>query len=270
MVRTPAKLSIDDRLARAKARTDRLVGHTASLFLMQAANATVIYSPALAEQIPTSFAAHAFNQFQRSMHLFELVRLTALWDRYGDDRESIPTIVDLIDHKVILAKVVDAERSHYLNHPEPRDLTPSEDPAYVAMKAAWWEEYQIKWAEEAGNRAQDRLKFAIERTREIAASDRLKALIEVRNQIAHNLDFQPGTNTPTEPGRTLKYGDEKSLLEDTVLIADALHLALNGTSFMWDDSREQAQRWADELWKNCKFEIPKSGRRGSSPPAGQR
>ena len=57
---------------------------------MHELNAVVIYSQKLSEQIPRSYAAHAFNQFQRSMHLFELVRLCAMWDGPGDDRESIP------------------------------------------------------------------------------------------------------------------------------------------------------------------------------------
>jgi hypothetical protein len=58
-----------ERLALAKARADKLVHHIASLFLMHESNAVVIYSQKLSEQIPRSYAAHAFNQFQRSMHL---------------------------------------------------------------------------------------------------------------------------------------------------------------------------------------------------------
>jgi bifunctional non-homologous end joining protein LigD len=37
-------------------------------------------APLLSSQIPQSFAANAFNVFQRSMHQFEIVRLCVLWD----------------------------------------------------------------------------------------------------------------------------------------------------------------------------------------------
>jgi hypothetical protein len=80
----------DERIAQARTRAQKLVDHIATLFLMHEANAVVIYSQTLADQIPRSCAAHAFNQFQRSMHLFEIVRLCALWDPPGSDRESIP------------------------------------------------------------------------------------------------------------------------------------------------------------------------------------
>jgi hypothetical protein len=42
---------------------------------MHEPNTLVIYSPEMSAQIPHSFAAPAFNQFQRSMHLFEIIRL---------------------------------------------------------------------------------------------------------------------------------------------------------------------------------------------------
>jgi hypothetical protein len=42
----------------------------------------VLYSDTLSSQIPTSFAANAFNVFQRGMHQFEIVRLCALWDSW--------------------------------------------------------------------------------------------------------------------------------------------------------------------------------------------
>jgi hypothetical protein len=69
------KLSADERIRHAKDRADKLVGHTATLFLMREAKALGVYSPKLARKIPRSHAAHAFNQFRRSMHLFEIIRL---------------------------------------------------------------------------------------------------------------------------------------------------------------------------------------------------
>src|SRR5262249_37130648 len=41
--------------------------------------------------------ANAFDVFRAGLHQFEIVRLCALWDRAGDDKENIPTIIELID-----------------------------------------------------------------------------------------------------------------------------------------------------------------------------
>jgi hypothetical protein len=52
------------------------------------------------------------------------------------------------------------------------------------------------------------------------------------------------------------------LLEDMVAVADALHCALNGTSFDWKESRQIARGNAAALWDNCAFHIPsRSSRR---------
>jgi hypothetical protein len=95
----------DERIARASARAHRLVDHIATLFLMHESNTLVIYSPKMSAQIPRPFAAHAFNQCQRSMHLFEIIRLCALWDPPGTDRESIPTIVELFNEPALVEQI---------------------------------------------------------------------------------------------------------------------------------------------------------------------
>jgi hypothetical protein len=61
---------------------------------------------------------------------------------------------------------------------------------------------------------------------------------------------------------SVRYGDEAALLEDMVAVADALHCALNGTSFDWKESRQIARGNAAALWDNCAFHIPsRSSRR---------
>ena len=50
----------------------------------------MVFSPVLASQIPRSYAANAFNVFQRGLHQFEIVRLCALWDAAEAEKENIP------------------------------------------------------------------------------------------------------------------------------------------------------------------------------------
>jgi hypothetical protein len=113
----------DERIARASARAHRLVDHIATLFLMHESNTLVIYSPKMSAQIPRPFAAHAFNQCQRSMHLFEIIRLCALWDPPGTDRESILTIVELFNEPALVEQI--ARDARPLHQPKRNWPTPT-------------------------------------------------------------------------------------------------------------------------------------------------
>jgi AbiU2 len=86
-----------DRVQAAKVKTERVVDHLLYLLALHESNAIIVYSDTLSSQIRRSLAANAFNVFQGGLHQFEIVRLCALWDRAGPDRESIPTIIELID-----------------------------------------------------------------------------------------------------------------------------------------------------------------------------
>ena len=98
-------------------------------------NTLVIYSPKMSAQIPRSFAAHAFNQFQRSMHLFEIIRLCALWDPPGTDRESIPTIVELFNEPALVEQIARETHDLYANEAQPADPDASSDPEDVAARS---------------------------------------------------------------------------------------------------------------------------------------
>jgi hypothetical protein len=61
---TVAGLSTTDRIERAKAKTKKLVDHAIHLLNLHEANRIIGYSPKLADQIPKSHAANAFNVFR--------------------------------------------------------------------------------------------------------------------------------------------------------------------------------------------------------------
>ena len=252
-----AKLSGDERITRAKERANKLVGHIATLFLMHEANALVVYSPKLAEQIPRSYAAHAFNQFQRSMHLFEIVRLCALWDRPSKDRESIPTIIALFNEPGLVDQIARNTHDPYANEAEPADPDASNDPQHVAARNAWWRKDRSTFAQEAEQQVRERLAFAAKKAAEVGASSRLKAMRNFRDAyIAHNLALLEPDMKTEEKVAPLRYGEERALLDDTVAVADALHCGLNGTSFDWEGSKQIARGNAAALWNNCAFNVP--------------
>jgi hypothetical protein len=250
-------IGADERIGRAKVRAQKLVVHIATLFLMHESNATVIYSNKLSEQIPRSYAAHAFNQFQRSMHLFEIVRLCALWDPPGTDRESIPTIIELFNEPALIALIADDTHDFFANEVQPADRDASIDPGDAAAAKAWWTKDRSIFAQEAAQQVRERLTFAVDKAAEVQTSPRLKTLMDFRHaSIAHNLTLpEPDMNTETAIAG-VRYGDESALLEDTVAVANALHHGLNRTAFDWDGSRDIARRNAAALWTNCTFDIP--------------
>ena len=248
------KLSAGDRITLAKERADNLVGHTLTLFLMHEANALVVYSPKLAGQIPRSHAAHAFNQFQRSMHLFEIIRLCALWDPPGTDRESIPTIVKLFNVPAVVDQIARDRYDRYAKH-ESADL--GSDPEFATAYREAWKKDRAAAAQEAEQRLRQRLGFAAEKAAKIDTSSRLKAMRDFRDAyIAHNLTLPEPDMTSEENVLRMRPRDEAALLEDTVAVAKALHSGLNDTSFDWDESRQVARRNAGSLWNNCTFQIP--------------
>ena len=92
---------------------EKALDHFLYLLELHANNAFVVYSPILSSQIPASFAANAFNVFQRSMHQFEIVRLCALWDGADAEKENIPTVIELIDDSAIIDALAEETRQHW-------------------------------------------------------------------------------------------------------------------------------------------------------------
>jgi hypothetical protein len=252
MPKFPDALTSENRINIAEKRADKLIDHVCDLFTMHEANKIVVYSSTLSRQIPRSRAASAFNQMQRSMHLFELVRLCALWDPCRDDRESAPTVVELINTPEIIQKIVNDRHAKFADESFPYDCNPTTDPIIEDLKDRWWQQERIERAGEEAEQTRIQLLDAINRTEAMRVSPILKSMRDFRDEhIAHNLD----PDRPTGGGRRPRYGEERALLRETVKVADLLHRALNDTSFMWLDARRQARRDAQALWSRCIFDI---------------
>ena len=79
-------LSDKECIALAKAKMDRVLDHFLYVLELHENNKFITYSPILVRQIPRSYAANAFNVFQRAMLQIEIVRLCALWDVLDAER----------------------------------------------------------------------------------------------------------------------------------------------------------------------------------------
>src|SRR5450755_1080908 len=96
------KMDIPSRIQAAKNKTERVVEHLLYLVALHESNAIIVYSEKLSSQIPKSYAANAFEVFRSGIHQFEIVRLCALWDSAAEEKENIPTIIELIDNPAII------------------------------------------------------------------------------------------------------------------------------------------------------------------------
>jgi hypothetical protein len=120
-------LSPAERIDRAKAKMKRVVHHFLYFLELHENNVFIVYSPGLSSQIPESFAANAFNVFQRGCHQFEIVRLCALWDNPEADKENILTVVELVDSTCVRDMLSEDERQYWLNS-DGGLINPSDDP----------------------------------------------------------------------------------------------------------------------------------------------
>jgi hypothetical protein len=245
------------RINEAKRATKRVVDHAVDLLWINESNAVTLYSDVLAKQIPRSYAAHAFNVFRKSMHQIEIVRLCALWDPPKIERETIPTIIELIDHLEVLARLADAVRAQY--------------PPVTANQVAEGSDaevinfYHAKLGNERSQEALVELRTAIDHARELQKSERLKAIRTLRNfHVAHNLTREAKDKLgAVEP---MKLGDEKIILGETLSILKSLYSGVNGIGFSFEASRKIDRKCAEALWNRCTFTIePERSRQGAPP-----
>lgn len=256
----PDNLPDAERIKIARERAGRLIDHLSAIFALHEANAIVVYSPLIANQIPPSRATFAFRQLQSSQLLFEMLRLCALWDKPAQDRESIPTILKLLDKPEILDRLAADRYARFANEvlPDPpaRPLEPDEDeerdPEAKKLVQQWWQEERLRRAGEEKQLVQQRLHEAFDRAADVQGASYLGAMRSFRDaQIAHNLDVP----NLIKQAKDLRLGDERLLLRQTVRVADRLHRALGDASFLWLPSRRMARRHARALWTRCTFDI---------------
>jgi hypothetical protein len=248
------KMTTAERVRAAKAKTERVVDHLLYLLTLHENNAIVVYSPTLASQIPRSYAANAFNVFQQVMYRFEILRLCALWDRPhpGDvSRESIPTIIALIDNAEVIEALIEETRASLTSIP-PLDQS-EEGKTDAAVRELLGALNEQKAREEAA-KARDGLTNSISKARKIETSAILVSVRNLRDKhLAHSL--VKTSHEEMGPVLPMKYGDESKLLLDSLPLVEALHLWVNGKSFSFDKSREIARRNAEALWQHCTFQI---------------
>jgi hypothetical protein len=246
--------TVTERIELAKAKMAKVLDHFLYVVELHANNSLVVYSPKLVSQISPSFAANAFNVFQRSMHQIEIIRLCAIWDTADPDKENIPTVIELIDTEEIIETLAAETRSHWTGIGGPRLLNPSDDPALSAIEHEAIRRSSIQFGDEQALKATTELTQAVTDSRAILSSQRLASVMNLRDKhLAHSL-----TTTRREkraPVPPMQFGDETELLNASIPIVERLYCWVNGASFSVLDSQDIDQKNAESLWNGCKFSI---------------
>ena len=197
-----------------------LFGIATPLLQLHANNQWLIYSPYLSNQVAKSAdASSAFQAVRTATFGFELIRLMSLWDRSSPDRNSIPSIFDVMGRPDVMAIV----RTRYVDGFTALGVSPQ-------LLADREQDYEAALAR------LHRLIPAVER------SARLQSLRGHRDQfIAHNLIIPARGVAP-------KYGQETRLLNLTVRIIFDIGLVVTNSTMALDATRRMVKRHADALW----------------------
>ena len=248
------KLPVAARLATAKAKTERVVSHLLYVLELHENNELIVYSDILSGQIPTSYAANAFIIFRHGFHQFEIVRLCALWDSVGLEKENITTIVELIDHPDIIEQLAQEAAAPWKNS-HTYIFNSSDDPKLNALELDTMRRSEEQFGDEQAQRAREELRKAIDESRAISNSPKLASMMNLRDKyLAHSLE-ETRRERKVGPIDPMKYGDEREMLNASLPIVEALFCWVNGKSFSFENSREIDRKNAKALWEACTFDI---------------
>ena len=253
------RLDVSERIDRAKSVTKELTFRIELPLALHEANKIIGYSDALSSQIPESYAGHAFRDFTTAMFRYELMQLMSLWERPEDSLDrtaySIQTVVGLINDPDVL-QALKLEQYHY--HASSRSLI-SNFPDDAELREAILASEKI--SQEALGKEQARLcekdlNRSIRLAKLTCESDYFEGLKNFRDKVAHSLSETRLEHRKQSPIR-VEYGFEKRLLRNTIKLIETFYSWINGVSFSIDtDRRDFAKMCAEELWLNCKFDLP--------------
>jgi hypothetical protein len=164
------KMDIPSRIQAAKDKTARVVEHLLYLVALHENNAIIVYSDKLSPQIPMSCAANAFNVFQSGIHQFEIVRLCALWDSVAEEKENIPTIIELIDDPGIIEALAQETSTRWRTR-GPAIGNPSEDPTTQALESKMIQDLNEERGQEEAQKAREQLPKTIADARALLGSN---------------------------------------------------------------------------------------------------
>lgn len=247
-------MSPEERIANARHKLSELKNHVLELITTNANNEVISFTSTLSSQIPQSRAAHAFNNFQRSMFLAEIARVCALWDPLDFDKVSVPTIFHLIDDQVVMEQLLEERKDRYKEnggHFSDASEPPMTPEMYEETRKALLQE-ELARAEKSFARKSIKLSRVVPA---LMSDHRMESIRQYRHHfVAHNIGRKLDEKTERElPFDLPKMGHPRGLLKVTCAVANGLDDVLNDSYFGYGTSFKMAARNAKLLWENTTF-----------------
>jgi hypothetical protein len=239
-------LSPRDRLELAGKKVEAMLDVAIELVHLHATNQLICYSDLLKRQIPRSYAGVAFRIFSKALLQRELAAVCTFWDSCAEHRNSVPTVVELIDDERVKQLVYRRKMQEIRGG---RHLSAEDDDPKLL---AWVTELSDRDALASASRRSSLLTETVARARSVVESEVLQAARDFRNgSLSHNLSPE----ARQFPQMHSKYGDEGHLLETSQDVLEDLNLVTRSASYDWQGTWRIAERNAAALWSACTLKV---------------
>jgi AbiU2 len=219
----PEYLSKPERIELAMLKIDELVNRVLRASATRASNK---YMQFPSGRPGVSRAAVCFNNLLDNQFRYETLVLASLWDKAGRDRNSIPTVVKLVDDQEILKTLRrNAEGQYQSQHAEYRNEE--------------IQKFETRW-------------FTAKEICERLPSDpHFNELLDYRHhEIAHSV------RSATVVVDTTVIKLAKPFWDDTIECIDNLYSAITLCGFDFLDAKRVHEENAVDFWRNLRFEHP--------------
>jgi hypothetical protein len=216
--------SVNTRIKFAQEKLERIIDRVLSGMVLRESNRELLKNR-LAAQIPLSQAANCYNALIESQLKFETLLLASLWDKSAEERNSIPSVLELVDDVAI--------RTELQRNAE--------------------EQYQIEYLsfrQEEVAKFNTRIDKAFSLSRTTQTMPEFDNLLSFRNfEIAHSITASSPVFDITKIRLAEPFWDQ------TIVCLDNLNSAVRLSGFDFKGAKEMHRQSAEEFWGSLKFKL---------------
>ena len=247
-----------ERYEICRRRTDAIAVKLINAIHLNAMCEIIVFSKNFTQQIPYSYAANSLALLQRTLIQKLALDLCSLWDPFiekrSEDRNSIPSVVELIDEEVIKL-AVNRSFNHWYSGVE-QNLGYGYEHLTTEQICQEKERLSRQLANQQSQYIAPCIRKVIERLPQFKECKLIKETRKYRNdRLAHNIERTPNKSSANEEP-SINWDTPKKLLLISLWCCHNLSLGLKGHDQNFKSSFEIAKLYNEELWHNCTFDIP--------------
>lgn len=228
-----SKRNVNDRIKFAQEKLDRIIDRVLSGLVMRESNRELLKGK-LSGQIPLSRAASCYKALIESQLKYETLLLSTLWDSSSENRNSIPSVLELVDDAGVKVQLRKNAEEQYLVADPNGNLTDYYNSRRQEEAAAF--DTRIGDASNIATAIQLRTEF--------------HNLRNFRNfEIAHSLEAA----TPVVDRSKIPLAEP--FWDQTIECVKCLNGAIRLSDFDFDGSKAMHSLSAVEFWQGLDFKI---------------